>query len=45
MKEYNDPDWNKLKQELGGFIMEGICFAICVGFGLGICVVVLKMLF
>ena len=45
MKEYNDPDWNKLKQELGGFIMEGICFAFCVGFALSIFVIILKMLF
>ena len=45
MKEYNDPNWNKLKQELGKFIVEGICFAFCVGFALSIFVIILKMLF
>lgn len=45
MKEYEQPDWNKLKEHLGKFILEAIGFAICVGFGLGIFVVILKMLF
>ena len=45
MKDYNDPNWNKLKKELGNIILEGICFAFCGGFALSIFVVILKVIF
>ena len=45
MKEYEDPNWDKLKKELGRFIIEGVCFALCIGFFLSIFVVILKLLF
>lgn len=45
MKEYEDPNWNKLKKELGNFAVEGICFAFCIGFFLSIFVVILKVIF
>tara|TARA_R110000765_G_scaffold149661_1_gene252326 strand:- start:263 stop:445 length:183 start_codon:yes stop_codon:yes gene_type:complete len=45
MKEYEDSNWDKLKKELGKFIIEGICFAFCIGFFLSIFVVILKLLF
>lgn len=45
MKDYNDPNWNKLKKELPKIIMEGICFTFCVGFILSIFVIILKVIF
>ena len=45
MKQYERPDWNKLKKELPTIIIEGICFAFCVGFVLSIFVVILKVIF
>ena len=44
MKEYERPNWNKLKKELPTIIMEGICFALCVGFFLSIIIVILKVI-
>ena len=41
MKEYEDPNWDKLKNNLKGFVLEGICFGMVVGF----CFAIFIMLF
>tara|TARA_R100000808_G_C2108775_1_gene123518 strand:- start:62 stop:208 length:147 start_codon:yes stop_codon:yes gene_type:complete len=45
MKEYEDPNWDKLKENLKGFVLEGICFGMVVAFGMAIFVMLLHIFF
>ena len=44
-KEYEDPNWDKLKENLKGFVMEGICFGMIATFCMAIFVILLHLFF